>query len=193
MKRKYIYINLKIISVEKFLAAIFSLTLVAVIFMQVICRYILYISTPWAEELARYSFIGLAYMGAGVGVYYSLFTNIDLVDKIFDGVFKNVEKAEKGKLIVEKLCLVIMTFVLVYFGVVLWNYLSHVGSLGQRSTAMRLNMLFPMSTLFVGTVFMLIHAVCCIICSKQEMAEVQQEIADKRKSRKSLRKGGKSA
>ena len=50
---------------EKIVLTFCTIVLVIAIFIQVVCRYILLISTPWAEELARYLFVWMAYLGGG--------------------------------------------------------------------------------------------------------------------------------
>ena len=48
----------------------FMATIAVVIFIQVIMRYVFHNSLSWSEELARYCFIWLIYLGAGYGARY---------------------------------------------------------------------------------------------------------------------------
>ena len=48
-------------------------------FVQVIARYVLQVSTPWTEEVARLVFVWAVFMGAAVGVKRNIHTRVDLV------------------------------------------------------------------------------------------------------------------
>ncbi len=48
-------------------------------FVQVLSRYVLQISTPWTEELARLCFVWGVFLGAAIGVKRNLHTRVDFV------------------------------------------------------------------------------------------------------------------
>ena len=50
-------VNDRLLGIETFLLALITILLVAAIFIEVVCRYFLFISAAWAEELTRYLFI----------------------------------------------------------------------------------------------------------------------------------------
>ena len=54
-----------VVKVEDGLLAAFMLVLTFSIIFQVVCRYVLKVSSPWCEELARYLFIAMTYIGSG--------------------------------------------------------------------------------------------------------------------------------
>ena len=47
-------LNNVLLGIETFFMALITIALVAAIFIEVICRYFLFISAAWAEELTRY-------------------------------------------------------------------------------------------------------------------------------------------
>ena len=55
-------LNNVLLGIETFFMALITIALVAAIFIEVICRYFLFISAAWAEELTRYLFIWLTYI-----------------------------------------------------------------------------------------------------------------------------------
>lgn len=58
-------------------------------FLQVIFRYLLNNSLSWSEELCRYLFVGMVFIGAGIGVLQKKHMAIDLfVNKFPDRVKK---------------------------------------------------------------------------------------------------------
>ena len=62
-------LNNVLLGIETFFMALITIALVAAIFIEVICRYFLFISAAWAEELTRYLFIWLTYIGSAYAVY----------------------------------------------------------------------------------------------------------------------------
>ena len=57
-------VNDRLLGIETFLLALITILLVAAIFIEVVCRYFLFISAAWAEEFTRYLFIWLTYIGS---------------------------------------------------------------------------------------------------------------------------------
>lgn len=64
---------------EEVILVIFSAIMVAVIFLQVIMRYVFDNSLSWSEELARYCFIWLVYIGISYGVKKQRHIKVDVV------------------------------------------------------------------------------------------------------------------
>ncbi|HWU41629.1 MAG TPA: TRAP transporter small permease [Candidatus Acidoferrum sp.] len=60
-------------------AAVLLAATVLLSFIQVIARYILLISTPWTEELARLFFVWAVFLGAAIGVKRNLHTRVDFL------------------------------------------------------------------------------------------------------------------
>jgi TRAP-type C4-dicarboxylate transport system permease small subunit len=181
LKTKFLYFNKYLLFFESSLAAILSLIVLATIFWQVLCRYIFYISTPWAEELARYMFICLVYIGAGVGVYYAQFVSVDLMDKVLEKVSKDPKRA---KLNLDKLQYLLTLVFLVVFLALYTQYYSKIASLGQLSAAMKMNMLIPMGSLLIGCVCMIFHAIARLVSSKEERDAVDAEFEARSAARK---------
>ncbi len=67
---------------ERILDGVAALLLAATVllsFAQVIARYVLLISTPWTEELARLFFVWAVFWGAAIGVKRNLHTRVDFL------------------------------------------------------------------------------------------------------------------
>lgn len=69
-------VNDGMLSAETVILGIITAFLVACIFIEVVCRYFFFISVPWAEELTRYLFIWLSYIGSAYAVYYGQHTEL---------------------------------------------------------------------------------------------------------------------
>jgi len=68
---------------EEVILVIFSVIMVAVIFLQVIMRYVFDSSLSWSEELARYCFIWLVYVGISYGVKKQRHIKVDAILLLF--------------------------------------------------------------------------------------------------------------
>ena len=68
--------------------------LMAVIFLcatfQVLNRFMLHSSAPWTEELCRYAFIWVAFLGVANGVKRGTHLNVDLIDSVLPKKVKAV-------------------------------------------------------------------------------------------------------
>ncbi|ARK28649.1 TRAP transporter small permease [Halalkalibacter krulwichiae] len=65
--------------IEEFLLVILSIIMVTVIGVQVFMRFVMNSSLPWSEELARYCFIWLIYIGISYGVKRQRHIKVDVV------------------------------------------------------------------------------------------------------------------
>ena len=79
-----------------------------VVFIQVICRYILHASLPWSEEVSRYCMIYTVFIGVGAGLKAGTHTGVDAL------VMIHPPKAKWIVILIEK----IMCFILsgIFFG-----------------------------------------------------------------------------
>jgi TRAP-type C4-dicarboxylate transport system permease small subunit len=105
--------------------------MVVIIAAQVGMRFILGSSIGWSEELARYCFIWLVFIGISYGVKKQRHIRIDAFLRLIHG-----KKQLKLEMIVNALFLLFAIFLLVYGGkistqIFLW---------GQRSPALQVNM-----------------------------------------------------
>ena len=66
--------------------------LVAVIFMQVVMRYVFHSSLSWSEELGRYTFIWLTWLSTGYAVHHKRHLRIEVLPDFFN---------KRGKLIID--------------------------------------------------------------------------------------------
>lgn len=145
------------IKVEYAFLAIALIVLTGSIVIQIVCRYVLQVSSPWCEELARYLFVAITYIGSGSAFINGGHIGIDLIDTVIEG------KAKDPKGFMErfnKLSDVLTIIFMVLFGVFYFQYLQQIAKHPQVSSSMHINMLIPMSSIIIGTVLMVYHAVC---------------------------------
>lgn len=123
--------------IEEVLLVLFSTIMVAVIFMQVVMRQF-NSSLSWTEELARYSFIWLVYIGISYGVKKDRHIKVDVLLL----ALKN-----KGKIILT----IIANLLFIAFAIFVIRYGYDIAmqllSFGQKSPANQI----PMGLIYLAT------------------------------------------
>ena len=123
--------------IEELLLTIFSSVMVAVIFVQVIMRQ-LDNSLSWSEELARFCFIWLIYLGISYGVKKQRHIKVDVVLVMLNN---------KGKVIlniISNVLFVVFSIFVIYYG---FDIASKLLAFGQKSPALQI----PMGLVYMAT------------------------------------------
>lgn len=118
-------------NLEVVFLVILSAIMVVVIFLQVFMRYVMQNSLSWSEELARFCFIWLVYLGISYGVKRQRHISVDVVLHIFK---------EKGKIIlsiVANILFLAFAIVIVIYG---YDISAQLLSWGQQSPALHIPM-----------------------------------------------------
>lgn len=145
-------------NLEEYILVYSMMFSVALVFIQVVMRYVFSSSLSWSEELARYLFLWQIWLGASYAVKERRHLRIEVV--------KELIKSRKGKLCFElfstSLWLIFSLF-MVYEGgtltkVLLWR--------GQVSPAMRIPMAYAYASVPVG----------CALMSARLCAEIAKNI-----------------
>lgn len=116
---------------EEVLLVIFTAIMVTVIFLQVIMRFIFESSLSWSEELARYCFIWLVYIGISYGVKKQRHIKVDVLLLLFK---------DKGRLVFT----IISNFLFLIFCFFVMRYGTDIAlkllEWGQKSPALQIPM-----------------------------------------------------
>lgn len=150
-------VNKGLLSVETFILALITIGLVSAIFIEVICRYFLFISVAWAEEITRYLFIWLTYIGSAYAIYDGSHTEIDVFQQILlKSKSKNKDKALKGLNIMA----IVSTFAfLVIFGKIFFDYMMKIWATTQTSPTMHIPMGMVYLPVLIGIVLGALHEI----------------------------------
>ena len=136
-------LNRGLVSIETFLMAAFTVALVGAIFIEVVCRYLLFISTAWSEELARYLFIWMVYLAIGYAAKQRKHIKIDAALWLFPQRIRPY------------ICIVGDIVVLLFSAFIIktsYELFMKIAMLGQKSAAMGIPMQFVYMAPFVGFV-----------------------------------------
>lgn len=159
-------INSSFIAFEKFILTFCTVILVVVIFIQVVCRYILLISTPWAEEIARYMFVWMSYLGGGYALHTGGQIEIDIAPTLIRSIKgMGEEKKEQVILILKSLGLMITVCFLLGFCWIFGNYIMFIAGGSQTSQTMHIPMWIVYFPVLIGSVITVWHGVYRFLCN----------------------------
>lgn len=141
--------------------------LVIVVFVQVICR-ILSISFPYADEMARYTFVWLIYLGGTITIRNGMNICFDVVLEALP------KKAWKVAFTIENL----ISCAFLAMAVVLGTNLC-ITNLGQKSSVIKLNMGIVMMAIPIGCLLMFFEQVSFYLRKMKEAKVPAVEGGDK--------------
>ena len=139
---------------EEVLVTVAAIVMVLLVFIQVVCRYVLEVSLQGTEELARYLMITGTFLGAAVAVKRKGHIQVDL-RHLFGLNAKTREIWDTVVNFVAMSVLCLMAYY-VYHTLPSWS---------DRSTALGIPMIFPVGAVFIGLVLMIIHYILLIFQS----------------------------
>lgn len=148
---------------EEFELAICSILMVVMtvlIFVQVIMRYVFGSSLVWSEEMARYVFIWLIYLGISYGARVMKHIKIEAALGLFP------KKLRPFVIILGDILFLVFSAVIVYlaYGIVMQQV-----NLNQKSPAMQIPMWFMYSAPMVGFAFTAIRQLQVIIMKIKDL------------------------
>lgn len=158
-KDKFTLVNDCVLKIETFLMALITITLVVVITVEVVCRYIFFVSTAWAEELSRYLFIWLTYIGSAYALNEGSHIEIDVFKQIIESnraFAKHRQQWLKGLHVAG---LASTAVFLVLFGKIFFDFMMKFWGTSQTTPTMHIPMGYIYLPVLVSTVLALMHCV----------------------------------
>ncbi|MCF8106094.1 MAG: TRAP transporter small permease [Desulfohalobiaceae bacterium] len=134
-------------SVNWFLALLMS-GMVVVITAQVWYRFVLNDPLAWSEEMGRYLFVWISFMGAAAGVRYQVHLGIDLMQAFLG------PRAYKTVVFLVNVLIQIFLLVIIYWGFKILLVIKF-----QTSPSMHIPMIYPYLAVPVGCLFMFVNSV----------------------------------
>lgn len=149
---------------EKYLLLLLLSSTVVIIFLQVVMRYLFHNSLTWSEELARYLFIWLIYLGISYGVKKEIHLTIDALDSLFD---------EKEQIVLG----IIADVAFLIFAAILSRYSLHNAVRSTRySAALHLSMSVVYYAPVIGFVLTCIRLIQNILKKKNQLKILRGEL-----------------
>lgn len=146
------------------LCAVWFAVMILTMVWQVISRFVLHISVPWTDELSRYLWITLAFVGAGAAVSENAHVEINIIASILKGI-----KDEKKKYRLAQISDIVRYIILIGLATFLeyqWiRFTMKAMKLGQLSSAMEIPMTLPYIIIDIGVASIIIHSIFRLIIS----------------------------
>lgn len=161
-KRLYV-LNSSISKIEEVFMVIGMIVLSIVMIWQVMCRYLLNIPTPWSEELLRYTFIALTFIGSGYAIFKEEHIEINIINTFINMVFKDKNTNRRIFIVIRNIVFVLIIVLLVYYIQIYSDYVIIIKDKGQLSASMQIPMWIPMSSGVLGMALMIFHGVSGLI------------------------------
>jgi TRAP-type C4-dicarboxylate transport system permease small subunit len=138
--------------------------MVVTVFTQVIFRFLIQHPLSWSEEVARYVFVGIIWMGAGAVVRENGHPGMDLLTRSLPPVWQRRIQLLVNLLVAATLVSVVITGVRLAWG-----------NMSQPSPAMELPMGLPYAAIPLSAAIMLLNLICYVFFPKKVEGEQRRE------------------
>jgi len=147
--------------ITKIMVVLLLAALVGIITWEVICRYVLKIPMVWAEQLASYTMVWLAFMSAAIALRQGAHIGMTLLSSRFSGWVKKL---------VTNLSHLLILFFLVFL---VWWGIVHVADVSsQRSPVVfNISMMWPYLAVPSGAILMIIQELKVIFDGYENVQE----------------------
>lgn len=149
----------KVQSLFDIAVSICLIVMIGVVFLQTFCRFVIFYSLPWSEELSRYLFVAIIVLGANLAITRKMFVRIEIIDNYVKG------SAATALLLARKFVAIFVNTVFVYGS----YQLMHIGSY-QTSPAMGIPMDLLYAVILVGYLMNVLASIVDVyeFCTEQK-------------------------
>lgn len=151
----------KVQRVNKAMIGVGLLLMVGVVFLQTFCRFVIFKSLTWSEELSRYLFVAIIALGINLASTDHLFVKIEIIDGYLKGKAKYIAD------MIRKAVALYVSVVFMYSGF----GLIEIGGY-QISPAMGIPMSILYGIMFVGFVM---NFLALIVDTWEEFGRTEEE------------------
>jgi TRAP-type C4-dicarboxylate transport system permease small subunit len=146
------------------------LVLLALMLIQVVYRYFLELPLPWSEEMARYVFVIVTYLGASIAASNNSHIEINVRDLLISKLFKSPEPREHW----DKILSVISEFVTFAIAAIIsYEFVFMVAddyTFDQVSTALGFPMYLVSGFVLVCLIMLTMHCLFRVVICAGELA-----------------------
>ncbi len=134
---------------SKILAVVFLIGILLDVGISVTCRYIFFFATPWADPIAKYMVIWLAFIGASIAIREGAHIT-------FDSIARKFPRHRRFFVVFVNTSILIFCVSMVFYGM---KYATEQGFTQSDPVLFDLNMIFPYLSVPVGLLFMIIQTI----------------------------------
>lgn len=143
-------------NIERIFCVVVMILLVIACMIFISCRYVIHISVPWSDELARYVLVALGWIGASYCTYHNDHLRINALSSLVRRYAKN---ADTILTVLEMVTQLLVGLFMVFF---LWNFTRYltktVMPMNVLTTALKIKNWYPMVPIVFGATLMVIHS-----------------------------------
>ncbi|MFD1851852.1 TRAP transporter small permease [Oceanobacillus bengalensis] len=153
---------------EEYILVFLSAFTVFIIFLQVVMRYVFGSSLTWSEEIARYAFIWMIYIGVSYGVKKKKHLGVDALSMLFK---------DKGKIIISMIAnisFLIFAVVMTYYGIDI------VLRVTRESAALQIPLTWVYAAPVVGMALAAIRLIQSLVVEVAELKALNKGAAEKK-------------
>lgn len=139
------------------------LGMLALMFVQVVFRYILQIPMVWSEELVRFMFISVTYLGCAIATQERGHIEINFIGSIIDGLISNAQGRKLAYRLINILRDSVTAVLMGFLSFLSIKYLVILMRLGTMSTTMMIPMWMVTGIMALGFILTSGHAFWLVI------------------------------
>jgi TRAP-type C4-dicarboxylate transport system permease small subunit len=157
--------------VNRALVVAMMAVMVALVFTNVVTRYVFGFSVTWAEEFSQYLMVWIAFVGAGLALREGRHVAVEMVQDL-------LSPQSKHRLRTLVACLMMVFFIVVaYFGILFANF-----AVNMQTPMMNISLAIPYACVPIGMTFLLVHLLFIwrgYVAGEHEVSESLESIDEK--------------
>ncbi len=151
-------IEIRFNTLIKYILAFLMMAITVFTFYQVVMRYVFSNAPYWSEELVRFLFVWVSFIGAAIGIKEGIHIGVDVLVNLLPETARNATK------IITNSIIIVFSFILIKYGLAMLPITSK-----QPSPALGIPMNYIYLALPVGGVLMIYYTVSEIIKTVKEI------------------------
>ncbi|MCI8645467.1 MAG: TRAP transporter small permease [Firmicutes bacterium] len=144
---------------EEILGIVGLAVMVVLIFLQVICRYVLHAALPWSEEIARFLFLWVIWLGASHATKERKHIRLDVVTSRLKGMTRTI---------IQGLAYVIWLLFMCILSILSLQLTLNIFNLNQVSTAAGVPMWIAYASVTVGAILCVFRLIQNVIIDQMK-------------------------
>lgn len=154
---------------QKVLLTFLFLVMIVLMLAQVFWRYFLELPLSWSEEIARFLFIIITYLGAAVATFEKSHIEINITDVILNSFSLSDEKKSKVSLWIEVVRSFITCLIAGLFSYYCFIYAMDDYRFEQVSTAVGMPLYYVSGFVFISMTIIVFHSLMHVLKSSMEL------------------------
>ena len=160
--------------VEKTITWIAFAIMLGLLLIQVFCRYLFEMPLAWAEEMVRYTYIGVSFLGAAVAMRERTHISIDILPSLLENKIKDPAKRKFWLDTLDVFASIVQMVFFVFISIWMLEYNIDLDAKNQITTANQWPMWIMCLPVTVSCMLMAFHALLNALENTLEMIAVKK-------------------